>query len=52
MGGKALSGPDAEERWYDLSLALPAGAKNGYLRAKGPLVRRALAPLPILWETP
>ena len=52
VGGKALSGPDAEERWYDLSLALPAGAKNGYLRAKGPLVRRALAPLPILWETP
>ena len=52
VDGNAFSGPAAEDRWYDLSFALPAGAKDGYLRAKGRLVRRALAPLPLLWETP
>ena len=52
VDGNALSGPPAEDRWYDLSFALPAGAKDGYLRAKGRLVERSLAPLPILWETP
>ena len=48
--GKTLSGPAAEARWYDLSFALPAGAKESYLTTKQPSTGRALAPLPILWE--
>ena len=50
--GKTLSGPAAEERWYDLSFALPAGAKESYLNTKRSPADRALAPLPILWEAP
>ena len=52
VDGNAFSGPAAEKSWYDLSFALPAGAKDGYLRTKGRLVERSLAPLSILWETP
>ena len=50
--GKTLPGPAAEERWYDLSFALPAGAKENYLKAKRSSVDGALTPLPALWEAP
>ena len=50
--GKTLSGPAAEDRWYDLSFALPAGAKESYLKTKRSSAGRVLAPLPILWEAP
>ena len=50
--GKTLSGPAAEDRWYDLSFALPAGAKESYPDTKRSSAGRALAPLPILWEAP
>lgn len=50
VGGKALSGPSADERWYDLSFALPGGAKESYLGRKRPLADTALAPLSNLWE--
>ena len=52
VAGKALSGPGAGDRWYDLAFALPAGAKNSYLNTKRPRTEQALAPLSILWKTP
>ena len=52
VNGKTLSGPAAEDRWYDLSFALPAGAKESYLKTKRSLAGRVLAPLPVLWEAP
>lgn len=50
--GRALPGPAAEDRQYDLSLALPAGAKEGYLATKLPLVTQALAAVAPVWEEP
>ena len=50
VNGNTLSGPAADEVWYDLSFALPAGAKNSYLNAKRELAERALDPLPVLWK--
>ena len=52
VNGKTLSGPAAEDRWYDLSFALPAGAKESYPETKRPLAGRVLAPLPDLWGAP
>ena len=40
--GKALPGPAADERWYDLAFALPGGAKESYLEVKLPLAEEAL----------
>ena len=48
--GRVLPGPAADERYYDLSFALPAAAKDGYLPAKLPLVRESLNTLAPLWE--
>ena len=50
--GKALSGPAADERWYDLAFALPGGAKESYLATKLPLAAKALAEIAPLWEEP
>ena len=50
--GRTPNGPAAEERWYALAFALPAGGKNRYLNVKRPLAERALSPLPVLWEAP
>ena len=50
--GKALPGPAADERWYDLAFALPGGAKEGYLETKRPLAEEALATIAPLWEEP
>ena len=51
-GGKALPGPAAGERWYDLAFALPGGAKESYLEIMAPLVARELAAIAPLWEEP
>lgn len=50
--GKALPGPAADERWYDLAFALPGGAKESYLATKLPLAAQALAAVAPLWEEP
>ena len=50
--GKALSGPAADENWYDLAFALPGGAKESYLATKLPLAAEALAGSAPLWEEP
>ena len=50
--GKALSGPAADERWYDLAFALPGAAKESYLATKLPLAAKALAEIAPLWEEP
>ncbi len=50
--GKALPGPAADERWYDLAFALPGGAKESYLAKKSPLAAQALDALAPLWEEP
>lgn len=50
--GKALSGPAAEEPWYDLAFALPGGAKESYLAAKLPLAKKALHEIAPLWSEP
>ncbi len=47
--GNALSGPAAEETWYDLAFALPGGAKESYLHIKLPLVAQALSNVEPLW---
>ena len=52
VDGRTPNGPAAEERWYALAFALPAGGKNSYLNVKRPLAERALSPLSVLWETP
>ena len=52
VDGRTPNGPAAEERWYALAFALPAGGKNSYLNIKRPLAERALSPLPVLWEAP
>ena len=50
--GKALSGPAADENWYDLAFALPGAAKESYLATKLPLAAKALAEIAPLWEEP
>ena len=50
--GRTLSGPAAEERWYDLAFALPGGAKESYLATKLPLSAQALATIAPVWEEP
>jgi RecB family exonuclease len=50
--GKALPGPAAGERWYDLAFALPGGAKESYLETMTPLVAQELAAVAPLWEEP
>ena len=50
--GKSLPGPTAAETWYDLALALPGGAVEGYLETKTPLAEQALDPLQRLWAEP
>jgi hypothetical protein len=51
-GGAALPGPAANEKWYDLALALPGGAKESYLAAKLPLAAQSLAAIAPLWGEP
>ena len=48
--GKVLPGPGAAESWYDLSFALPGGAKESYLDAKRLLSERELADIAPLWQ--
>ena len=50
--GKALPGPAADERWYDLAFALPGGAKESYLAAKLPFAAEALVAIAPVWEEP
>ena len=50
--GKALSGPAAEDTWYDLAFALPGGAKESYLHIKFPLVAQALSNIEPIWGEP
>ncbi|MGB4101276.1 MAG: PD-(D/E)XK nuclease family protein [Alphaproteobacteria bacterium] len=48
--GNALPGPSAEEEWYDLSFALPGGAKESYLAKMKPLVAERLSAIAPLWD--
>jgi hypothetical protein len=48
--GFALPGPSTKEKWYDLSFALPGGAKETYLENKMPLAVKALAAIAPLWD--
>ena len=50
--GNALPGPAADQSWYDLTFALPGGAKESYIEAKLPLTAEALAAIAPLWEEP
>ncbi len=49
VAGKALTGPAADESWYELALALPGGATESYLQTMAPLVARELALVVPLW---
>ena len=51
-GGRTLAGPAAEDRFYDLSFALPGGSKEIYLKAKELQTAGALFPLSRLWKDP
>jgi hypothetical protein len=50
--GQALSGPAAEETYYDLAFALPGGATETYLDGKRPLVASVLAAIAPIWDEP
>ena len=48
--GKAFPGPAADGKWYDLSFALPGGARESYLDTTRLLAERELAELVPLWQ--
>lgn len=50
--GNTLPGPDAASRYYDLSFALPAGAKERYLEVKAPLSASKLVAFARVWDEP
>jgi len=50
--GNTLSGPAAEDPWYDLAFALPGGAKESYLLTKLPLAAQTLSNVEPLWGEP
>ncbi len=50
--GNTLSGPAAEDPWYDLAFALPGGAKESYLLTKLPLAAQILSNVEPLWGEP
>jgi hypothetical protein len=52
LNGNAYPGPAAEEDYYDFRFALPAGAKNGYLKRKLSHVEESLTQLAPLWKEP